>query len=143
MSIRTGKPASFIKNNSKGEPDFVMTLLVWFAKVVIYSSLVWAAVNLIVLGLTQTDASNEVRAFTLQYLVAFNDGFWKGVVGICGVTGSLASAYYLRRKNSDQNKLELMKVQARSGLLGWASDFVDNAKSTIGHKNYDPSKEDI
>lgn len=133
--IRTdfqGRPARFLMRNSKGHPDFVMTMLVTVIVATLLVLLFWTALNLLAFRapfLTKPAASSEAAVATvdstdtatppvatqdplldddqLDYLRdlldTFNEHAQLIVLGLASSIFSLAGAYYLRRASYDKH----------------------------------------
>ena len=143
------KPAKFLLKNSKGHPDFVMTMLVAVILCLFVVLLYWMMLNLIALHfITQTNAENRAVAEAISSLLAnFNENSQIIIIGICSSVFSLAGSYYLRRAAYDKHYVEKMKLEMEmenktpevSGDVGLAGQN----DSSVGHPNFDDEEEDI
>jgi len=136
------KPARFILKNSKGHPDFVMTMLVAFSLALFLLLLFWVMLNVIGLLNVMGDGVNSEQM--VKFIDSFNKNLQLVVIGLSSSVFGLAGTYYLRRKSYDQHYLEKQKTWHNMGdIVSGIEGFVDNKKSTLSHKNYDDEEEDI
>lgn len=155
MNDFKGQPAKFLLNNSKGRPDFLMTMLTIVTIAMLIVLLFWMALNLIAFRTTLTKeaiAANEnnktEESFIPQLILLvsdFNSNTRLIILGLASSVFSLAGAYYLRRKNYDEHYLKNEKSKLFMGFKenGETPSFVPADKSTIDHPNYDDESEDI
>lgn len=142
------QPAKFLLKNSKGHPDFVMTMLVAVILCLFVVLLYWMMLNLIGLHLlTQSSPENEKIAASVSSLLAnFNENSQIIIIGICSSVFSLAGSYYLRRASFDKHHVEKMKLGLPTAISSIATGNVGLAgksDSSIGHPNFDDEDEDI
>ena len=140
------KPAGFLLINSKGRPDFLMTMLV----VVIVASLLvilfWMGLNLIVVFGHWTDAQHQQLT---QHMINFNEQTQIIILGLFSSIFTLAGSYYLRRSSYDKHYLEREKFQhevakeTQVAIAAPLAGFIENTQSTLLHPNYDDTGEDI
>ncbi len=145
------RPASFLLRNSKGHPDFVMTMLVAVTMAMFVVVLVWILLNLLAFRMTATPSPTDEllglmdRAITL--LASFNENARLIVLGFASSVFSLAGAYYLRRASYDKHYESLEKTRVEQGIsIGGraaTSGFLPTEQSTLLHPNYDDGEEDI
>ncbi|UCE19724.1 MAG: hypothetical protein JSV84_05100 [Gemmatimonadota bacterium] len=158
MTSERGAPASFLLRNSKGYPDFVMTMLVAVTLALFVVILCWMALNLV--GLHSISATPASQAGTgdiegsvvsaggsVQLLNSFNENARLIVLGLCSSVFSLAGAYYLRRRSHDIHYESWQKTKVELGLQDAGaripSGYVSPVRSTLTHANYDDEEEDI
>ncbi|MEE9464055.1 MAG: hypothetical protein V3W14_00595 [Candidatus Neomarinimicrobiota bacterium] len=138
------RPASFLLKNSKGHPDFVMTMLVAVILATFIVILFWMLMNTLAIKGAMGASSDST---VLRALGNFNDNARLIVLGLCSSIFSLAGAYYLRRASFDKHHEAVEKTQVEHGIsLGGTaatSGFQSTEESTLLHPNYDDSEEDI
>ncbi len=138
------RPASFLLRNSKGHPDFVMTMLVAVILATFLVILFWMLMNtLAIKGAMGTPPDPVV----LTALSNFNDNTRLIVLGLCSSIFSLAGAYYLRRASYDKHYESLEKTRVEHGIPNGGgaatSGFLPPDQSSLLHTNYDNTGEDI
>ena len=138
------RPASFMLNNSKGHPDFVMTMLVAVTLAMFIVVLFWMLLNVLAFR-AATDA--EPSKYVFQVLESFNENARMIVLGFGSSVFSLAGAYYLRRASYDKHFQERERTRLEFGADvtdgGDQSGFQPIEQSTLLHENYDDEEEDI
>ena len=136
------RPARFLLRNSKGHPDFVMTMLVAFSVALFLLLLFWIMINLIgLLNVISNSASGNTTL--VGFIDSFNNNLQLVVIGLSSSVFGLAGTYYLRRKSYDEHYLEKQKTWHNMGSILDVDGFIDKAKSTLQHPNYDDEEEDI
>ena len=136
------RPARFLLKNSKGHPDFVMTMLVAFSVALFLLLLFWVMINLIgLLNVLTVDAQGN--GTLVEFIKSFNSNLQLVVIGLSSSVFGLAGTYYMRRKSYDEHYLEKQKTWHSMGSIVDAEGFIDKAKSTLQHPNYDDEEEDI
>ena len=138
------RPASFMLNNSKGHPDFVMTMLVAVTLAMFLVVLFWMLLNVLAFR-AATDADSSKYVF--QMLESFNENARMIVLGFGSSVFSLAGAYFLRRYSYDKHFQERERTRLEFGAdvtnEGDQSGFQPIEESTLQHRNYDDEEEDI
>ncbi|VUD59188.1 hypothetical protein TDB9533_02613 [Thalassocella blandensis] len=140
------KPAKFLLSNSKGYPDFVMTMLVAVILCLFIVLLYWMMLNLIGLYLlTQPTANPEVVQSVSVLLANFNENSQIIIIGICSSVFSLAGTYYLRRSAYDNHYVEKKKLdtQVTTQIHNRNVGLAESTSSSIGHPHFDDEEEDI
>jgi hypothetical protein len=153
-----GAPASFLLRNSKGYPDFVMTMLVAVTLALFVVILCWMALNPVCLhrisappasqsGTGDVERSVVSAGGSVQVLNSFNENARLIVLGLYSAVFSLAGVYYLRRRSHDivyeswqKTKVELGLDEAGARI---PAGHVSPGRSTLMHSNYDDGEEDI
>ena len=146
MNLMKSKPAKFLLSNSKGYPDFVMTMLVAVILCLFIVLLYWMMLNLIGLHLlTQPEANPEIVQSVSVLLANFNENSQIIIIGICSSVFSLAGTYYLRRAAYDKHYVEKKRLDtdlaAQQTLHNVGLEGVST--SSIAHPNFDDEEEDI
>ena len=140
MAKEKGTPAGFLLNNSRGRPDFIMTMLTVIILTFVCVILFWMMLNLLAVKLS----SNEN---IIKLLGNFNENARLIVLGLCSSIFSLAGAYYLRRSAYDKHFESLKKTKSMLGeddpADSPAGGYAPPAQSTLTHANYDDEEEDI
>lgn len=149
-------PAKFLLKNSKGYPDFIMTMLVAVILCLFIVLLFWMMLNLLGLHLLSSpNASTDMVNSVANLLSNFNEHSQIIIVGICSSVFSLAATYYLRRSAFDKHYVEKKRLeneisQEHSTLEHSTVEnstlehgLVGNNQSSIGHPNFDDDEEDI
>jgi len=143
MQTNEGKPAKFLLYNSKGHPDFIMTMLVVMILALFLVVLFWMLLNIMALRMTGSTGNVQLS----QFIMSFNENARLIVLGICSSVFSLAGAYYLRRASFDKHYAVLKEVKAKFGMAkdddAKAATFAEAEVSTLSHQNYDDEEEDI
>jgi hypothetical protein len=138
-------PASFLLRNSKGHPDFVMTMLVAVTLAMFIVVLFWLLLNIMAFRYSLVGADGQHAL--LQVLQSFNENARLIVLGFASSVFSLAGAYYLRRASHDKHFAEREKIKLDHGVPigadGDTTGFVSTGRSTLLHPNYDDGEEDI
>ena len=138
------QPARFLLNNSKGYPDFVMTMLVAVTLALFLVLILWAAINILGFRLSSDPQASDQF---VEFIKSFNQNSRLIVLGICSSVFSLAAAYYLRRKSYDDHYIqkENLDVSRIGDMLSGldVAGFITPDKSTLTHPNYDDEDEDI
>jgi hypothetical protein len=141
------KPAKFLLKNSKGHPDFVMTMLVAVILCLFIVLLYWMMLNLIGLQLiaSATERNSGVVEAVSASLSSFNDNSQIIIVGICSSVFSLAGSYYLRRASFDKHYVEKKKVELDAVQKIMVKDvgLEGTTDSSIGIPHFDDEEEDI
>lgn len=148
--MKAQKPAGFMLINSKGYPDFVMTMLVVVILALLLVIIFWMGLNLLVFS---GDWNSENSKALGGFISSFNENSQIIILGLCSSVFTLAGTYYLRRSSHDKNYTEREKnhitnnLPIDGGLLGAVagvvSGFVDNKDTTLDHPHYDDEEEDI
>ncbi len=144
MAEDKGSPARFLLRNSRGRPDFLMTMLVVMVLALLVSVLFFMMINYLSLRGAGAGTNEQVA----ESLRNFNDNVRLIILGICSSVFSLAGAYYLRRKAYDEHYESYTQTKASLGaLVGGGSlpsvSFAEPSGSTLTHPNYDDEEEDI
>lgn len=138
------RPASFLLRNSKGHPDFVMTMLVAVTLAMFIVVMFWLLLNILAFRYAVNETASEAL---LKLLETFNLNARLIVLGFASSVFSLAGAYYLRRASFDKHFAVREKTKLEHGIpTGEGADtsgFVLPELSTLLHPNYDDSEEDI
>lgn len=140
------KPAKFLLSNSKGYPDFVMTMLVAVILCLFIVLLYWMMLNLIgIYLLTQPQANPDVVQSVSVLLANFNENSQIIILGICSSVFSLAGTYYLRRSAYDKHYVEKKKLdtQLDTNTHNQNAGLAESSTSSISHPNFDDEEEDI
>lgn len=138
------KPASFLLRNSKGHPDFIMTMLVAVILATFLVILFWMWMNTRAMD---TAIKISLQANVLAHLKDFNETSRLIILGLFSSVFSLAGAYYLRRMSQDKVQTAIEKVRLEQGSID--SDGESNSgllspeQSTLLDPNYDDGEEDI
>jgi hypothetical protein len=139
------RPASFLLRNSKGHPDFVMTMLVAVTLAMFIVVLFWLLLNIMAFRYSLVGADGQ--STLLEMLQSFNENARLIVLGFASSVFSLAGAYYLRRASHDKHYAEREKTKMDHGVPvgvnGGTTGFVSPGHSTMLHPNYDDGEEDI
>jgi len=138
------KPATFIMHNSKGFPDFIMTMLVYFSITLFVLLLVWILTQYFGFRVTSNMSAADKEHPFLMFLQSFNDTIRMIVIAVSGSVFALAGSYLLRRKFHDDHYLNKLKFESDTqkhapithGTLGFE-------QSSISHPNFDDEEEDI
>ena len=140
----TDRPASFMLNNSKGHPDFVMTMLVAVILATFLVILFWMWMNTQALEMA---VHTELETQILSQLKDFNETSRYIILGLFSSVFSLAGAYYLRRSSYDKHFQERERTRLELGADvtdgGDQSGFQPIDRSTRLHPSYDDGEEDI
>jgi hypothetical protein len=141
------KPAKFLLKNSKGHPDFVMTMLVAVILCLFIVLLYWMMLNLIGLQIIASATENHpgVVEAVSNSLNSFNDNSQIIIIGICSSVFSLAGSYYLRRASFDKHYVEKKKVELEAVKNAVAKNFglEGTNDSSVGLPLFDDEEEDI
>ncbi|MBX2857083.1 MAG: hypothetical protein KTR17_00345 [Cellvibrionaceae bacterium] len=152
-------PSSFLLNNSKGRPDFIMTMLVVVILALLVMLVIWLGLNSLAMVSGQNLSREESNAL-VELMQSFNSNAQLIILGICSSVFTLAGTYYLRRSSYDNHheqrahrKLQEKMMTTQQGAGGGrvagvqsaasAMGYVDNQQSTLQHPNYDDEEEDI
>ena len=150
-------PSSFLLNNSKGRPDFIMTMLVVVILALLVLLVIWLGLNSLAMvsgqNLSQSESSTLV-----ELMKSFNTNAQLIILGVCSSVFTLAGTYYLRRSSYDNHHEQRAarkmqeKMRNEQGYGGrvagvqppaTSQGFVENQQSTLLHPNYDDEEEDI
>lgn len=142
------QPATFLLINSKGHPDFIMTMLVVVIIALLFTVLFWMGLNTMFFITEYESGRGE---YMTHFMGVFNDNAQVIIIGLCSSIFTLAGTYYLRRSSFDkhhevskQNKNEHLMESALPGTgSSVISGFVENNETTLIHPNYDDEEEDI
>ncbi|MCG8533479.1 MAG: hypothetical protein MI808_00110 [Pseudomonadales bacterium] len=140
------KPAKFLLKNSKGHPDFVMTMLVAVILCLFVVLLYWMMLNLVGLHLLTQENINTKHVEPVSNLLAnFNQNSQIIIIGICSSVFSLAGSYYLRRASYDKHYVEKLKLEQHQQKIvtNPSVGLEGNSISSVGHPNFDDEEEDI
>ena len=140
------KPAKFLLKNSKGHPDFVMTMLVAVILCLFVVLLYWMMLNLVGLHLLTQENINTKHVEPVSNLLAnFNQNSQIIIIGICSSVFSLAGSYYLRRASYDKHYVEKLKLEQHQQTIvtNPSVGLEGNSSSSVGHPNFDDEEEDI
>lgn len=144
MALNARRPARFILKNSKGRPDFIMTMLVAVTLALFIVVMFWMVLNLLAFRMTVSGTANHG---VIDLLGSFNENARLIVVGLASSVFSLAGAYYLRRSSFDTHyeKLLRTKNEILDKFSGASADsnYAAPGQSTLSHPNYDDGEEDI
>lgn len=144
MTDKKLNPARFLMVNSKGHPDFIMTMLVSVTLALFLVLLFWMMLNLLALKLS---LANQGANSIVKLLDSFNENARLLVLGISSSVFSLAGAYYLRRQAHDKHYVEYKKAKHEMGIIDKDEEprsvFTSIGESTLSHPNYDDEEEDI
>jgi len=139
------KPASFILRNSKGHPDFVMTMLVAVILATFLVILFWMWMNTRAMDVAAINPNLETEV--LVQLKDFNETSRYIILGLFSSVFSLAGAYYLRRMSQDKGQTAIEKARLEQGLSDSDSEansgLLAPEQSTLMDSNYDDGEEDI
>lgn len=138
-------PAKFLLKNSKGYPDFVMTMLVAVILCLFVVLLYWMMLNLIGLHLLSNPNAEKSTVESISALLSnFNENSQIIIVGICSSVFSLAGTYYLRRAAYDKHYVEKKKLDTETSDKKFNNVGLEGSSdSSIGHPNFDNEEEDI
>ena len=146
MSNNRGKPASFILNNSKGYPDFIMTMLIYFSLALFLLLILWVLAQYFGLRFTaELDPETANDHPFITYMKHFNDTLKTIVLGVSGSVFALATSYMLRRKFHDDHFLAMKRLDNTlpgSGVMDMVSGFLQPGQSSKTHPHYDNEEED-
>ena len=149
MTKDKGKPAKFIIRNSKGYPDFLMTMLTVVTVALLVLLLFWICLNILAFRDSKTQ---ETDSGFVQYLQSFNENSRIMVLGICSSIFSFAGAYYLRRQSYDKHYESMKQMDTNliqstvSGIIidpDRKNSFLPPSETKRQHPNYDDEGEDI
>lgn len=137
-------PANFIMRNSKGYPDFIMTMLVYFSLALFVLLLIWVLAQYFGFRVTaQMGAEDKDHPFLL-FITSFNDTIRMIVIGVSASVFGLAGSYLLRRKFHDDHYLEKKKFESQdSAIVEIIEGFLKPGESSMAHPNFDDEEEDI
>lgn len=136
-------PAGFIMRNSRGYPDFIMTMLVYFSLALFILLIIWVMVQYFGFRVSLRLASDAKHPF-IEFLHGFDETIRLIIISISGSVFGLSGSYLLRRKFYDDHHLERQKIKPRSGHTLIDTDgFINAGQSTLTHGNYDDDEEDI
>ncbi len=138
------KPAGFLLRNSKGHPDFIMTMLVAVILATFLVILFWMWMNTRAMDMA---VKPNLGTGILDQLKDFNKTSQLIILGLFSSVFSLAGAYYLRRMSQDKEQTAIEKVRLEQGLIDSDSEansgLLAPEQSTLMDRNYDDGEEDI
>lgn len=147
MNGEKSAPASFLLVNSKGRPDFIMTMLVVVIVAILLLLLAWLGFNFLALHSTLAQKPGVTNQALVDLVANFNNNTQIIVISLASSVFSLAGAYFLRRASYDKHHLEKKRLdldrQARDEASDKAGGFVQQGGQTLTHPNYDDEEEDI
>jgi len=150
-------PSSFLLNNSKGRPDFIMTMLVVVILALLVILVIWLGLNSLAMINAKEMPGRESSA-VIELMKSFNTNAQLIILGVCSSVFTLAGTYYLRRSAYDDhheerakrkfNEQRVAEGQQQHGRVAGVQPalnqgFVNNEESTLAHPNYDDEEEDI
>ena len=146
--MKNETPANFLMRNSKGYPDFIMTMLVYFSMALFVLLIIWALAQYFGFRITSQMAGNDKDHPFLMFMTSFNDTIRMIVIGVSGSVFGLAGSYLLRRKFHDDHFLEKIKCESQdlnqgSSIVEAIEGFLKPGESSMTHPNFDDEEEDI
>ncbi len=136
-------PAGFIMRNSRGYPDFIMTLLVYFSLALFTLLIIWVLLQYCGLRFSLRIPADGTHPF-MEFMHGFNETIRLIIISLSGSIFGLAGSYLLRRKFYDDHYLEKQKRKGSSHHTEiHTSGFVTASQSSLQHSNYDDEEEDI
>ena len=142
--MKNDTPANFLLRNSKGYPDFIMTMLVYFSMALFILLIIWALAQYFGFRITAQMAVSDKDHPFLMFMTSFNDTIRMIVIGVSASVFGLAGSYLLRRKFHDDHYLQKKKFESQgSPIVEVIEGFLKPGESSMAHPNFDDEEEDI